>query len=151
MATWAEFSAAAPALAERGERLLRRGGYIGTVAADGSPRVHPVTPLINGGRLFVFVGRATVKFANLRRDPRFALHAPLGESDEEFVVPGRVVAADDPDSEALAWEAARAIGMVSKNHLLMEFLPASVHWAVWEALGTPDIRRVSERWSDPEG
>jgi len=120
--------------------------FIATSARDGSPRVHPVVALINGGRLFVFVGKHTVKYANLRRDSRYAMHAPLGQKDEEFLIHGRALPAEDPDSEALAWEAARAIGMTSEDHVLMEFLIDTAHWAIWEGLGTPDIRRVAQRW-----
>lgn len=145
--SWGDFAKVAPELARRGrERLAIGYAFIGTTARDGSPRVHPVTPLINGGRLFVFVGKHTVKFKNLRHDSRYAMHAVLGENDEEFLIHGRAVPADDPESEALAWEAARAIGMTSKNHLLMEFMVEAAHWARWEGLGTPDIYRVAKDW-----
>jgi hypothetical protein len=151
MVSWAVFASAAPELAERGRERLGIGyAFIGTTAADGSPRVHPVTPLINGGRLFVFVGKHTVKFHNLMRDSRYAMHAVLGDKDEEFLILGTSVPADDPESEALAWEAARAIGMISENHLLMEFMIDRAHWAVWEGLGTPDIRCVAKSWR-PDG
>jgi len=42
---------------------------------------------------------------------------------------------------------ARKIKMTSTDHVPFEFLIERVHWAVWEGLGTPDIRRRSERWS----
>ncbi len=119
---------------------------MGTTSRTGGPRVHPVTPLINGARLFVFVGKHTVKFQNLRRDNRYAMHAILGENDEEFLILGEAVPADDPESEALAWEAARAIGTTSKDYLLMEFMIERAHWAVWEGLGTPDIKCMSKSW-----
>ena len=145
--SWGEFAADAPEIAERGRQRFAVGyAFIGTTAPDGSPRVHPVTPLINGGRLFVYVGKHTAKFGNLMRDGRYAMHAILGDKDEEFMIQGRAVSADDPESEALAWEAARAIGMTSKDHLLMEFMIEHAHWAMWEGLGTPDIRRVAKRW-----
>jgi hypothetical protein len=147
MLSWAEFEAAAPEIAARGrERFAVGYAFIGTTSQTGGPRVHPVTPLINGGRLFVFIGKHTVKFRNLRRDNRYAMHAILGEKDEEFLILGEAVPADDPGSEALAWEAARAIGMTSKDHVLMEFMVESAHWAVWEGLGTPDIQRLAKSW-----
>jgi hypothetical protein len=147
MASWAEFAESAPELAARGQELLGIGyAFIGTTAGDGAPRVHPVTPLINGGRLFVFVARHTAKFPALMRDNRYAMHAVLGDSDEEFLIHGHAEPAEDAESEALAWEAARAIGMTSKNHMLMEFFVEFAHWGVWEGLGTQDIRKVSKRW-----
>ena len=147
MATWGEFTKASPDLAERGAKRLGIGvALIGTVTRDGAPRVHPVTPLIAGGRLFVFVAVHTVKYANLRRDDRYALHAVPGKDDEEFLLIGRAVVADDWASGILAASAAREIGMTSKDHVLFELHIERAHWAVWEGLGTPEIRRVAKRW-----
>jgi hypothetical protein len=149
--TWSEFEDAAPDLAARGRELLGVGvAFIATTARDASPRVHPMTPLVNGGHLLAFVAKHTVKFKTLARDSRYALHAVLGDRDEEFMLLGRAVQRDDPNLEELAWEAAHAIGMTSKNHVLMEFLIDYAHWAVWEGLGTPDIYRVAREWRDPD-
>ena len=148
MLNWAQFEEAAGEIAGRGRALFSIGyAFIATTASDGAPRVHPVTPLINGGRLFVFVAKHTAKYPNLIRDGRYAMHALLGESDEEFLIYGRAMPADDAEADRLAWEAARAIGMTSKNHRLMEFLIDRAHWAVWEGLGTNDIRRVAKAWA----
>lgn len=147
MATWGEFAVAAPEMAERGvERLGIGFAYIATVSKDGAPRVHPVTPLIAGGRLLAFLGKKTVKYSNLRRDGRYALHAVLGKDDEEFLVTGLAVVADDWASRLLAAREAVRIGMTSKDDVLFEFRIERAHWAVWEGLGTPDIRRNAKRW-----
>ncbi|HLB26868.1 MAG TPA: pyridoxamine 5'-phosphate oxidase family protein [Dehalococcoidia bacterium] len=149
MATWAEFAAAAPELAERGARRLGIGyAFIATIAGDGSPRLHPVTPLIGGGRLLAFTGVHTVKYRNLRRDPRYALHAVLGESDEEFLVTGRAIASDDWASRMQAAAEARRIGMTSRDDVLFELHIERAHWAVWEGLGTPDISRRAKSWRE---
>ena len=43
-------------LAEFGlERFSSQVAYLATVRKDGSPRVHPVTPIIGQGHLFVFM------------------------------------------------------------------------------------------------
>ena len=147
MAMWAEFADAAPGLAERGARRLGVGvAYIATTAKDGSPRVHPFTPLIGGGRLLAFIGKHTVKYGSLLRDPRCAIHGVLGEDDEEFMVIGRAVLSDDWATQMLAAVEARKINMTSSNHAAFEFMLERVHWAVWEGLGTPDIRRVAKAW-----
>jgi hypothetical protein len=149
MATWGEFAAAAPDLSERGTRLLGFGvAYIGTTATDGSARVHPFTPLIGGGRLLAFVGKHTAKYGNLCRDPRYSIHAMLGKDDEEFMIIGRAVVSDDWATSMLAAVEARKINMTSRNHIPFEFTIQRVHWAIWEGLGTPDIRRRAERWED---
>ena len=149
MATWAEFAAAAPETAERGARRLSIGyAFIATTGRDGSPRVHPMTPLIGGGRLLAFVAVHTVKYRNLLRDPRYALHAVLGESDEEFLVTGCAVVSDDWAGRMAAAVEARRIGMTSRDDVLFEFMIERAHWAVWEGLGTPDISRRAKSWRE---
>jgi hypothetical protein len=90
-----------------------------------------MTPLIGGGRLLAFVAVHTVKYRNLLRDPRYALHAVLGESDEEFLVTGRAVVSDDWASRMAAAVEARRIGMTSRDDVLFEFYIERAHWAVW--------------------
>jgi hypothetical protein len=151
LATWGEFADAAPSLAERAARLLSVGvAYIATTAKDGSPRVHPFTPLIGGGRLLSFIAIHTVKYGSLLRDPRYAIHAMLGKDDEEFMIIGRAVVSDDWATSMLAAVEARKINMTSKDHVPFEFMIDRVHWAVWEGLGTPDISRRAERWQAPD-
>jgi len=150
MVTWAQFALSAPELASRGERLLGVGvAYIGTTARDGSSRVHPFTPLIGSGRLLAFIARLTVKYHNLLRDPRCAIHAMLGDSDEEFMILGHAVVSDDWATSMQAAIEARKIKMTSQNHVPFEFMIERVHWAVWDGLGTPEIARRSDRWSAP--
>ena len=149
MATWAEFAAAAPDLAERGARRLSVGvAYIATVARDGGPRLHPFTPLLSGGRLLFFAGKHTVKYHGLLRDPRFAVHAVLGKDDEEFLVTGRAVESDDWASRFAAAVEAKKIAMTSKDDLLFELLIQRAHWAVWQGLGTPQLRRLAKSWRE---
>ena len=93
MATWDDFQRAAPELAAKGRALLYQYGaplgYLATVRPDGGPRVHPFCPILAEGGLWAFVLRRSPKGADLRRDPRFALHAfsPV-EVDDEFFVRG---------------------------------------------------------------
>jgi hypothetical protein len=93
MASWSEFAAAAPPLAEaiRG-LILQYGpglGYLATVRADGGPRVHPVSPVITDEGLFCFVVDSP-KRRDLERDGRYALHSfPPEESDDEAYLAGR--------------------------------------------------------------
>ena len=149
MATWGEFAAAAPELSERGAELLGVGvAFIATTARDGSPRVHPLTPLIGGGRLLALITRHTVKYRNLSRDPRYAIHAVLGQDDEEFMIIGRATLSDDWATRMQAAIEARKINMISLNDVACEFMVERAHWAVWEGLGTPDIRKVSKRWPE---
>lgn len=82
MITWEEFEQVDPGLAAFGrERVHRCVSFIATVRADGSPRVHPVTPWIAAGRLLVRMYPSSPKVADLERDPRYALHSMMDNDD----------------------------------------------------------------------
>jgi hypothetical protein len=109
MATWAEFEAGAPELAAFGKARFGGGvAYLATVKADGGPRVHPVTPIIGEGRLFLFMEPTSPKGNDLKRDRRYALHCAVENSsgsDGEFHVAGKATWVEDADIRALAVKA----------------------------------------------
>lgn len=108
--SWADLAAAAPDLAAFGAQLLSRSpAYLATVRADGSPRVHPVTPIVGDGRLFVFMEPTSPKGADLRQRPAFALHNGVPDmrgTGGEFHLRGTATPLDDADSRAQAVRAA---------------------------------------------
>ena len=87
------------------ERFASRVAYLATIQKDGSPRVHPVTPIVGDGHLFVFMYATSPKGHDLRRDGRYAMHASV-EDDEggrgEFYISGYATFIEDPDMKALA-------------------------------------------------
>ena len=113
MASWADLAVERPELANRARALFLIEqpdapspaglGYLATVRADGGPRVHPVSPAVLDGRLYVFILLASPKAADLRRDGRFALHSwpkPFlddGFDDEEFYLAGRASRVTDDE------------------------------------------------------
>jgi pyridoxamine 5'-phosphate oxidase-like protein len=100
MVTWGAFSEADPSLAQFGvERLHGRVAYLATLRASGAPNVHPVTPIIAQGRLFLFMEPNSPKGHDLRRDARYALHAGVEDNEGgagEFAISGRAAPVDDP-------------------------------------------------------
>ena len=110
MATWGELEAAEPELAEFGAaRLRERPAYLATVRADGSPRVHPVTPIIGEGRLFLFMEPTSPKGHDLRERGRYSLHNGVPDmfgSGGEFSVSGEAVAVTDDEGRRAAVGAA---------------------------------------------
>ena len=65
MTIWKEFAQQAPELAEFGKARFASGvAYLGTVRTDGSPRVHPVTPIL-GEQLFLFMEPTSPKGKDL--------------------------------------------------------------------------------------
>jgi hypothetical protein len=102
MLSWGRFRRSAPDLAAAGRAMLYRSGvglaYLGTVRADGGPRVHPVSPLLVEDGLFALL-MVSPKLEDLLRDDRFALHTfPLLDAEEAFYLTGR---ARFPRDEAL--------------------------------------------------
>ncbi len=110
MATWSEFAAAEPELAQWGAARFNRTrvAYIATVGAGGAPSVSPVTPVVCEHRLLLFVEPRSPIAANLKRDGRYALHSlvdhPSGVGGQ-FSVSGRVLAMDDATMRQQAVEA----------------------------------------------
>jgi len=103
MLGWNEFRAAEPELAEAGRALLYQFGgvglaFLGTVRADGGPRLHPMCPILVPDGLFGLL-EPSPKLNDLRRDPRCALHSfPPAENEDAFYLTGRV---ELPRGEAL--------------------------------------------------
>lgn len=109
--SWKLLEEQQPALAAFGaERLNGRVAYLATLRKDGSPRVHPMTPIIGRGHLFVFMEPASPKGHDLRRDGRYAIHCAVndtsGESGE-FTITGQAHLVNDADQRALAVKLAR--------------------------------------------
>lgn len=136
MATWAEFEAAAPEMAEAGWRLFSHPGfgfgYLATVRRDGTPRLHPINPLLAAGRLVAFIVPSP-KLGDLRRDGRYALHSTGAENvDDEFCVSGRAEVAQDRWLRDAALAACHF--MPGDDHTLVDF---SVDSALWAHYSTP--------------
>ena len=84
VATWNEFSRSEPEFAALVQRCLDRSitKIVATLRADGSPRVSGFDAAIEEGELVFGSMPGARKGADLRRDPRFALHgAPADQSD----------------------------------------------------------------------
>src|SRR6476469_9324453 len=108
--SWKTLEAQQPELAAMGgERLNGQVAYLATVRKDGSPRVHPMTPIIGQGHLFVFMEPTSPKGHDLRRDPRYAIHCSVSDTSGasgEFIVTGQAHMTDNQELRALAVELA---------------------------------------------
>jgi len=78
MTTWQELEQAEPEFAARVRRLFDAGRHktIATLRADGSPRISGIECEFADGELRFGSMPGARKGADLRRDPRFALHGP---------------------------------------------------------------------------
>jgi hypothetical protein len=143
MPTWQEFEVAAPGLAPFArERLAGRVAYLATIRPDGGPRVHPVTPIVGAGHMFIFMEPTSPKGRDLARDGRYALHCgvedPSGGAGE-VVVQGRAVPITDANLRALAVSSASY--QPAERYILFELLLDQVSTTVYQG---DAIKR--ERW-----
>ncbi len=97
--SWSEFERARPDMAEAGRAILYQAGnvglgYLGTVRADGGPRVHPFCPVLMNGSLAAHI-IPSAKRDDLHRDGRYALHSFPAEGNEDaFYLTGHAAIAD---------------------------------------------------------
>ena len=89
--SWGTLEEKAPELAAFGvSRLHGRVAYLATLRQDGSPRLHPMTPIIGQGHLFVFMEPTSPKGHDLRRDGRYAIHCAVSDtSGANIIGPGQ--------------------------------------------------------------
>lgn len=104
--SWKTFESQSPEMADFAKtRLHNKVAYLATIRKDGSPRVHPFTPIIGEGHFFVFMEPTSPKGHDLRRDGRYAVHCSVsdtsGESGE-VIVTGRAKFSEDPEARAQA-------------------------------------------------
>ncbi|QMU78731.1 pyridoxamine 5'-phosphate oxidase family protein [Streptacidiphilus sp. PB12-B1b] len=83
MSTWSETEAVAPELAAavRGRFEAHGMGLLATLRRDGSPRISGIEPLFALGELWLGMMPDSLKGADLRRDPRLALHSATEDKD----------------------------------------------------------------------
>jgi hypothetical protein len=141
--SWENFALAEPELAAFGERRFKNGpAYLATVRADGLPRVHPVTPIIAEGRLFLFMESTSPKGHDLQRGSGYALHCGVGGNDGgegEFYVSGHATLTDDP----LMRQLAATYGYQPKdNYILFELSIESAFSTIYPGGGKP----VRKNW-----
>ncbi len=146
MTSWTEFAQQAPELAEFGKARFQSGvAYLGTLRADGGPRVHPVTPII-GEQLFLFMEPTSPKGQDLKRDPRYSLHCSVKDSsggDGEFYVRGRATLTDDPH---IREQAVRASSYTPQDYYILFMLTIEFAFMNIYVNGKPTPRR----WQSPD-
>lgn len=145
MTSWTEFARQAPELAAFGKARFQSGvAYLGTLRADGSPRVHPVTPII-GEQLFLFMEPTSPKGKDLQRDARYTLHCSVEDSSGgggEFYVTGRATLTSDP---AIREQAVRASSYAPQDRYILFALSIESAFMNRYVDGQPTPRRWPSR------
>ncbi|MEO8968521.1 MAG: pyridoxamine 5'-phosphate oxidase family protein [Solirubrobacteraceae bacterium] len=151
MTAWHDVEAVEPEFAQRVQALFdaRRHKTIATLRANGSPRISGIEAIFKDGEL-VFGSMASArKGADLRRDPRFALHSatidPVEGSEAQWPgeakISGRAIAAG-PITEGPNGDRFRAdIAEVVHTHLNEQATLLVVEW--WTP--TDGLRRLERK------
>jgi Pyridoxamine 5'-phosphate oxidase len=148
MTAWHEVEQAEPKFAHRVQTLFdaHKHKTIATVRADGSPRISGIETVFEDGELVFGSMPNARKGADLRRDPRFALHSatvdPIEGSEAQWPgeakISGRAIAAG-PITDGPGGDRFRAdIAEVVHTHLNNEATMLVVEW--WTP--THGLRRV---------
>jgi hypothetical protein len=101
MASFADVESEEPEFAARVRAAFdaHRHKVLATLRTDGAPRVSGIEASFTGGQLWLAGMPRSIKFTDLRRDPRMALHSGSDEPDTftaDAKVSGRAVAVTDP-------------------------------------------------------
>jgi hypothetical protein len=141
--SWRALEEKNPELAAFGlSRLHGQVAYLATLRKDGSPRVHPMTPIIGQGHLFVFMEPTSPKGHDLRRDGRYALHSAVSDTSGasgEFTISGQAQFIDNPELRALAVQLASY--SPADRYVLFELSLESAASTVYEG-----ERIIRQRW-----
>jgi hypothetical protein len=148
MATWQDFEQSEPEFARRVQTLFdaHRHKTIATLRADGSPRISGIEAVFEDGDLVFGSMPNARKGADLRRDPRFALHSatvdPIEGSEAQWPgeakISGRAVAAgrltEGPEGDRFRADVAEVV----HTHLNEEATLLVIEW--WTP--THGLRRI---------
>ena len=133
MTAWQDVERAAPEFAQRVRALFdaRRHKTIATLRADGSPRISGVEAAFEDGELVFGSMPNARKGADLRRDPRFALHSATIDPVEgaeaqwpgEAKISGRAMA-QGPDGDRFHADIAEVV----HTHLNQQATMLVIEW-----------------------
>lgn len=145
--TWARFAKDEPELAAFGAQLLNaRPAYLATVRKDGSPRVHPFTPIITERGLFLFMEPTSPKGRDLRERSRFSVHNGVPDmhgTGGEFAISGAGFPVED--AQVRAEVAAGAEYDPAERYVLFELLLGEARCNGYGDVPLPERRR----WTPP--
>ena len=126
-------------------RPLWEGGllFLATIRRDGSPRLHPITPIVIAGALHVAITERSPKWRDLDRDPRCVLHALPGPRDDELMLRCRA-----RDAERRREEIRKAADhVVRDSDRLFELDIEQLDLGHWEHVGQPGTYPIRHRWT----
>jgi hypothetical protein len=149
MATWQSIEQQEPAFAERVRTLFDAGKHktIATLRADGSPRISGIECEFVDGDLRFGSMTGARKGADLRRDPRFALHSPnlhpVEGKESEWPGEAKVAGTAVPSGPVKADDSSEGPDG--------EMFVADIHEVVITCLNADATKLVVESWTPKRG
>jgi hypothetical protein len=143
MTTWNEFAAAEPDFSRRVRQLFTAHKHhtMATLRRDGSPRISGTEVDFADDGLAVGMMGGALRAADLRRDPRVALHSSTVDPDED---PARWPG--DAKVSGTASEVDRHGGPPGSHRFVID-----LHEVVITRVGTPADHLVIETWHAEHG
>lgn len=149
--TWCDLEIAAPEVARLGKEYFDRAGValLGTLRADGSPRISPVGLYLTRGRLLFGVMSRSAKARDLLRDHRCVLHSAVSDPDPEgeFKLYGRAREVQDHEVRDGCTEA----WWVSRPPEDARVFSLSIEQAIFISWDTEHGLMTVRRWSPKAG
>jgi hypothetical protein len=162
MTTWQAFTASEPELAARALAILTSttNAVLGTIRADGTPRLSGIDPFVANGELHLGSMPGARKGHDLKRDPRLVLHGIPWESrrvregaedpgDGDVKLTGRAVLADDDEKRAAFAAFADERGFEPPDTDSADVFRIDLETVV--VISVADDQLVIDRWSADEG
>jgi hypothetical protein len=152
MASFTDVENAEPEFAARVRAALDAHGHkiLATLRRDGAPRVSGIETRMVDGELYLAGMPRSVKFADLRHDPRMALHSGSDEPDAftaDAKLSGRAVEVTDPAQlAAFAGEA-----VVPEGAQPFELFRVDLEQVVLTALSDAKDALVISSWRPGQG
>jgi len=152
MAAFADVGAEEPEFAARVRAAFDAHAhkFLATLRRDGSPRISGIEMHFVAGEPWLAGMPGSVKFTDLRRDPRFALHSGSSEPDAfdgDGKLGGRAIPVIDPDERA----AYAGKAGVAPEHMGFELFRVDLDQVVLVALNDEKTALVISSWRPGAG
>jgi hypothetical protein len=152
MTSWEEVTRAEPELAAavRARFDAHRHKVLGTLRADGSPRLSGIEATFKDGELWLGMMPDSRKAKDLRRDPRMALHSATVDpelADGDARITGRAVEVTEPGAMAALVEGDERHAEPPSGHVFR----VDVDEVLLLKIGDPADHLVIDSWTPDRG
>ena len=152
MARFADVEAEEPEFAARVRAAFDAHAhkFLATLRADGSPRISGIEMKFVAGEPWLAGMPGSVKFTDLRRDPRFALHSGSAEGDAfdgDAKLSGRATELTDADERKAYGDTAG----VAPEHMGFELFRVDLEQVVLVALNDEKTALLISSWRPGRG